>query len=96
MKYCPYCGTELLNGAASFCTECGKSLTLPHKETDLPRTEEPPQAETKKRQRGKRRPAKTKNTPNGNRLPYLMHYIQKSVRRISDMTATTTMLSLRI
>lgn len=63
MKYCPYCGTELLNGAASFCTECGKSLTLPYEETDLPRTEEPPQAKTKKRQRGKRRPARTKKQP---------------------------------
>lgn len=26
MKYCPYCGGELINSAASFCTECGKSL----------------------------------------------------------------------
>lgn len=27
MKYCPYCGGELVNPAASFCTECGKSLS---------------------------------------------------------------------
>lgn len=27
MKYCPYCGGELVNSAASFCTECGKSLS---------------------------------------------------------------------
>lgn len=26
MKYCPYCGAGLLDGAASFCTECGKAL----------------------------------------------------------------------
>lgn len=26
MKYCPYCGAELSDGAASFCMECGKSL----------------------------------------------------------------------
>lgn len=26
MKYCPYCGAELVDGAASFCAECGKSL----------------------------------------------------------------------
>ena len=26
MKFCPYCGAELVNGAASFCSECGKSL----------------------------------------------------------------------
>ena len=27
MKYCPYCGGELLNSQASFCVECGKSLS---------------------------------------------------------------------
>ena len=27
MKYCPYCGKELANPAASFCTECGESLS---------------------------------------------------------------------
>lgn len=27
MKYCPYCGGELANPAASFCTECGESLS---------------------------------------------------------------------
>lgn len=26
MKYCPYCGADLPDGAASFCMECGKSL----------------------------------------------------------------------
>lgn len=26
MKYCPYCGTELLDEVASFCTECGKPM----------------------------------------------------------------------
>jgi len=26
MKYCPYCGADLSDGAASFCMECGKSL----------------------------------------------------------------------
>ena len=26
MKYCPYCGADLADGAASFCMECGKSL----------------------------------------------------------------------
>lgn len=24
MKYCPYCGADLADGAASFCMECGK------------------------------------------------------------------------
>ena len=27
MKYCPYCGAEIVNGAVSFCSECGGSLT---------------------------------------------------------------------
>lgn len=27
MKFCPYCGAELANGEAPFCSECGKSLS---------------------------------------------------------------------
>ena len=26
MKYCPFCGAELLPGALSFCPECGEAL----------------------------------------------------------------------
>lgn len=26
MKYCPYCGADLLGGTISFCSECGKSI----------------------------------------------------------------------
>ena len=26
MKYCPYCGAGLMQGAVSFCQECGKAL----------------------------------------------------------------------
>ncbi len=26
MKYCPYCGTELIDSTVSFCPECGKVL----------------------------------------------------------------------
>lgn len=26
MKYCPYCGAVLVDGAVSFCAECGKAL----------------------------------------------------------------------
>lgn len=46
MKYCPYCGTELVNGAAFFCTECGKNLqepvekVVPQKEKKTPQTDE--------------------------------------------------------
>ena len=28
MKYCPYCGTALADGAVSFCMECGKELPI--------------------------------------------------------------------
>lgn len=28
MKYCPYCGTILVDGAISFCMECGKKLPV--------------------------------------------------------------------
>lgn len=26
MKFCPYCGADLVEGAVSFCAECGKQL----------------------------------------------------------------------
>lgn len=26
MKYCPYCGADLIDGTVSFCAECGKQL----------------------------------------------------------------------
>lgn len=26
MKFCPYCGATLIDGAGSFCSECGKPL----------------------------------------------------------------------
>ena len=28
MKYCPYCGANLPDGAVSFCPECGKNLPV--------------------------------------------------------------------
>ncbi len=28
VKYCPYCGAEILSGAFSFCPECGSSLSV--------------------------------------------------------------------
>lgn len=27
MKYCPYCGADLIDGTVSFCAECGKQLS---------------------------------------------------------------------
>lgn len=34
MKYCPYCGADLPDGAISFCAECGK--TLPERTEQAP------------------------------------------------------------
>lgn len=28
MKYCPYCGASVLDDTVSFCSECGKSLSI--------------------------------------------------------------------
>ena len=28
MKYCPYCGADIPDGAVSFCAECGKALPV--------------------------------------------------------------------
>lgn len=43
MKYCPYCGAELMDGAVSFCSECGEKLT------------DPPQPEKKSKKKSKAR-----------------------------------------
>lgn len=60
MKYCPYCGTELVNGAASFCTECGKNLQDTVKEVMPAKEKKSPQTEEKKLRSKKKRTAKTK------------------------------------
>lgn len=35
MKYCPYCGTILVDGAVSFCAECGKALPVSEKKKEV-------------------------------------------------------------
>lgn len=37
MKYCPYCGTVLVDGAISFCAECGKALPVSEKKQEIPK-----------------------------------------------------------
>lgn len=37
MKYCPYCGTVLVDGAVSFCAECGKALPVSEKKQEIPK-----------------------------------------------------------
>ena len=33
MKYCPYCGADIPDGAVSFCAECGKALPAKQEKT---------------------------------------------------------------
>ncbi len=35
MKYCPYCGAVLVDGAVSFCMECGKKLPIKDEERGI-------------------------------------------------------------
>lgn len=68
MKYCPYCGTVLVDGAVSFCAECGKALPVSGKKDEIleksnlseQRDKSKPQQETrhekKSRCRKKRKP----------------------------------------
>ena len=34
MKYCPYCGASVLDDTVSFCSECGKKLSIPAKQPE--------------------------------------------------------------
>lgn len=60
MKYCPYCGGELLSPQASFCTECGKPLSaemldVPAKIENRRKQKEHPQKHMKKEKAAGRR-----------------------------------------
>ena len=49
MKYCPYCGAELVSGALSFCPECGEALPAPQASVQGPAA--PTQEKRRKRNR---------------------------------------------
>jgi len=55
MKYCPYCGVDVLNGSVSFCAECGEALngTIKGKKAK----------KEKKRKKADKKPVKEKVTP---------------------------------
>ena len=53
MKYCPFCGADLIEGAVSFCAECGKELP--------PAKTESKQSETGKKQASKKKNSKKKS-----------------------------------
>lgn len=63
MKYCPYCGAEILSGAFSFCPSCGESLPVlaqPAAEKSpgkpSPKGEKAKKERTRKRERPPRKP----------------------------------------
>ena len=39
MKYCPYCGADLIEDAVSFCAECGKQLPAGKSQKEKPKEE---------------------------------------------------------
>ena len=53
MKYCPFCGADLIEGAVSFCAECGKELP--------PAKTEAKQSESGKKQASKKKTSKKKS-----------------------------------
>lgn len=56
MKYCPYCGTVLVDGAVSFCAECGKALPVSEKK------EETSEKSNQSEQQGKSKPQQEKKS----------------------------------
>ncbi len=52
MKYCPYCGTVLVDGAVSFCAECGKALPVSEKKEEISEksNQSKPQGKSKSKQ----------------------------------------------
>jgi len=45
MKFCPFCGASVLDDTVSFCSECGKSLSISAKQ---PEEKEPSKPAKKK------------------------------------------------
>ena len=67
MKYCPYCGADFAEGAASFCMECGKSLPIAEDGQKKPK-EKPVKAQKrmeKKRKHPSPKPQKKHEKPVG-------------------------------
>lgn len=80
MKYCPYCGAEILSGAFSFCPSCGESLLVSEQpavenslEKPLPRREKAKKERPRKRERPPRK-AKQPVPPEVEALDYDGYY----------------------
>lgn len=55
MKYCPYCGADLIEDAVSFCAECGKQLPARKMQKEKPEDKPKINKESKKK---KKKPTK--------------------------------------
>ena len=66
MKFCPYCGADLLKEDAAFCAECGKKLSVaeeapsPAHEADSQHDAKPSKQKVSKKRSQKRRQPKPK------------------------------------
>lgn len=66
MKYCPYCGAEILSGAFSFCPSCGESLPV----LAQPAAEKAPGKPSPQREKAKKeRPRKKERPPRKAKQP---------------------------
>lgn len=65
MKFCPYCGADLVKEDAAFCVSCGKRLSVSEdpKQPSSICPEPPPAPAASKRKRKKRKPAKKPAPP---------------------------------
>ena len=91
MKFCPYCGADLLKEDAAFCAECGKKLSVaeeapsPAHEADSQHDAKPSKQKVSKKDSQKRK--RCRNLPS----PKLKGNLSRM-----DTTAITTISCLRI
>lgn len=79
MKYCPYCGTILVDGAVSFCAECGKALPVSEKKEEI--MEKSNQSE----QQGKSKPQQQKKSRRTQKIKPL-HGENVKEREVDEMS----------
>ena len=69
MKFCPFCGASVLDDTVSFCSECGKSLSISAKQTEEKEPSKPTKKPTKKKGSGSSTHLKKKKPKNSNLDP---------------------------
>ena len=103
MKYCPYCGAEILSGAFSFCPSCGESLLVLEQpavekslEKTLPRRGKAKKEGTRKRARPPKEP-KQSEPPGKVDLDYDGYYADvKPIDADRQREGVDTRLILRV